>query len=49
MTHCKDERTNKTLTKAKIKRAKSADRDGSTTNELYCSLTVKCFEMPASF
>jgi hypothetical protein len=40
---------NETLTKAKIKRAESADRKDSTTNELHSSLTVKCSEMPASF
>ena len=37
------------ITKAKIKRAESADMKGSTTNKLHCSLKVKCFEMPASF
>jgi len=37
------------LTKAKIKRAESADRKGITTNKLHRSLTVKCSEMPASF
>ena len=37
------------LTKAKIKRADSANLNGITTNKLYRSLTVKCSEMPASF
>ena len=43
------ERTNETLTKAKIKRADSGNLKGFTTNKLYCRLTMKCFEMPASF
>jgi len=42
-------KNNETLTKAKIKRAESADMEDSTTNELHRSLTVKCSEMPASF
>ena len=37
------------VTKAKIKRADSANLNGNTTNKLYRSLTVKCSEMPASF
>ncbi len=37
------------VTKAKIKRAESANLKGSTSNKLHHSLTVKCFEMPASF
>jgi len=37
------------ITKAKIKRAESADREGSTTNELYCSLTVKYAKLPSFF
>jgi len=37
------------VTKAKIKRAESADRKGSTANNLYCSLTVKCSKLPAFF
>ena len=49
MSHCNDERTNKTLTKAKIKRAERADMKGSISNVLHRSLTVKCSEMPASF
>jgi len=40
---------NDTLTKAKIKRADSANLIGITTNKLHRSLTVKCSEMPASF
>ena len=40
---------NDITTKAKIKRAESANLKGSATNKLYRSLTVKCFEMPASF
>jgi hypothetical protein len=40
---------NETLTKAKIKRADSANLKGSTSNKLYRRLTVKCSEMPASF
>lgn len=42
-------KTTKMLTKAKIKRAESANLKGSATNKLYRSLTVKCSEMPASF
>jgi len=49
MAHSKDERTNKTLTKAKIKRAESANLKGSATIKHYRNLTVKCSEMPASF
>jgi len=37
------------VTKAKIKRAESANLKGCTTNKLYRNLTVKCSEMPASF
>jgi len=37
------------LTKAKIKRADSANLKGIATNKLYCWLTVKCSKMPASF
>ena len=40
---------NETPTKAKIKRAESANLKGSASNKLYSSLTVKCSEMPASF
>jgi hypothetical protein len=36
-------------TKAKIKRAESADKKDNTTNKLHRSLKVKCSEMPASF
>jgi hypothetical protein len=36
-------------TKAKIKRAKSADMKGIAPNELHRSLKVKCSELPASF
>ncbi len=36
-------------TKAKIKRADSAELKGITTNKLRRSLTEKCSEMPASF
>jgi len=39
----------KQVTKAKIKRVGSANLNGSTSNELYRSLTVTCSEMPASF
>ena len=39
----------KQVTKAKIKRAESANLKGSTSNKLYRRLTVKCSEMPASF
>ena len=39
----------KPITKAKIKRAESADRKDSATIKLYSSLTVKCSEMPAFF
>lgn len=44
-----DEKTNKTLTKAKNKRAESAKLKSIATNKLYRSLTVKCSGMPASF
>jgi hypothetical protein len=37
------------VTKAKIKRAVSANLKGIATNKLYRKLTVKCSEMPASF
>lgn len=37
------------LTKAKIKRADSANLKGITSNKPYHWLTVKCSEMPASF
>lgn len=37
------------ITKAKIKRAGSANLKGIATNKLYRSLIVKCSEMPASF
>jgi len=42
-------RKNEPLTKAKIKRAVSANLKGITTNKLHRNLTVKCSEMPASF
>jgi len=37
------------VTKAKIKRAESANLKGGTSNKLHRSLTVKCYEIPASF
>lgn len=37
------------VTKAKIKRADSANWKGITSNKLYRRLTVTSFEMPASF
>jgi hypothetical protein len=37
------------VTKAKIKRADSANLKGVATNKLYRKLTVTYFEMPASF
>ena len=37
------------VTKAKIKRAESANLRGIASNKLHRMLTVKCFEMPASF
>jgi hypothetical protein len=37
------------VTKAKIKRAESANLKGIATNKLPLSLTVKCSETPASF
>jgi hypothetical protein len=37
------------VTKAKIKRAESANLKGSATNKFHRRLTVKCSEMPASF
>jgi len=48
MSHYK-ERTNETLTKAKIKRAECGNLEGSTTNKIHRKLKVKCFEMPARF
>lgn len=44
---CKTE--HQAVTKAKIKRAESADMKGSGINELHCNLKVKCSELPASF
>jgi len=38
-----------TPTKAKIKRADSANLNGSTANKLHSNLTVKCSVMPTSF
>ena len=37
------------VTKAKIKRAESADMKGSITNKLHSSLKVKCSKLPAFF
>ena len=37
------------LTKAKIKRAESAELEVSTFNKLHRKLTVNCSEMPTSF
>jgi len=37
------------VTKAKIKRADSANLKGSETNKLHRRLEMKCSEMPASF
>jgi len=37
------------VTKAKIKRAESANLKGKATNKLHRILTEKCSEMPASF
>jgi hypothetical protein len=37
------------VTKAKIKRAVSANLKGISTKKLHRSLTEKCSEMPASF
>lgn len=37
------------VTKAKIKRADSANINGIAFNKLYRRLIVKCSEMPASF
>jgi hypothetical protein len=36
-------------TKAKIKRAESANLKGIATNKLYRMLTVRCSEIPVSF
>jgi len=44
-----DNMNNRHITKAKIKRSESAKLKGSTSIELYCSLTVTFSEMPASF
>jgi len=40
---------NETVTKAKIKRAESANLKGGISNKLHRKLTEKCSEMPASF
>ena len=37
------------ITKAKIKRAESADKKDSAPNKLYSSLKVKCTKLPACF
>ncbi|MEI8059826.1 MAG: hypothetical protein WCG67_06670 [Ferruginibacter sp.] len=37
------------VTKAKIKRAVSANLKGITSNKLYCRLTMTSSEMPTSF
>jgi len=37
------------VTKAKIKRAESANLKGRATTKLHRNLTVKCTELPASF
>jgi len=39
-----DDKVIQPLTKAKIKRAGSANLKGITSNKLYRSLTVKCYE-----
>ena len=44
-----DDKVIQPLTKAKIKRAESANLKGTATNKLYRRLTAKCFEIPASF
>ncbi len=44
-----DDKVIQPLTKAKIKRADSANLKGSISNKLHRRLTVKCSEMPASF
>jgi hypothetical protein len=49
ITETTDKTKHKPLTKAKIKRAESANLKGSTPNKLHSILTVKCSEMPASF
>jgi len=43
------EKNGQLVTKAKIKRAESANLKGSASNKLHRRLTVKCSEMPASF
>jgi len=37
------------VTKAKIKRAESANLKGTASNKLHRRMTVKCSELPASF
>ena len=44
-----DDKVIQPLTKAKIKRADSANLKRSASNKPYRRLTVKCSEMPASF
>jgi len=49
MSHNNERITNETLTKAKIKRAVSANLKDIATNKLHRRLTVSYSEMPASF
>lgn len=37
------------ITKVKIKRADTANIKGRVANKVYRRLTVKCYEIPASF
>lgn len=42
-------KNNETPTKAKIKRAKSANLKDNATNKFYGRLPIKCSELPANF
>jgi hypothetical protein len=44
-----EDKNGQLVTKAKIKRAESANFNEKATNKLHRRLTVKCSEMPASF
>ena len=44
-----DENDAQPITKAKIKRAESANLKDIATNKIHRKLTVMCSEMPASF
>ena len=43
-----DKKEGQLVTRAKSKRADSANLKGIASNKTYCNLTVLCFELPAS-